>query len=94
MNELACATVTVYGKVQGVFFRAFTSRIAKSLGLRGYTRNVPRSDAVEICVEGEKQKLEELIKQLEIGPPEALVERIEVTWMPFTGHLPHFEVRY
>jgi len=94
MNELACATVTVHGKVQGVFFRAFTSRIAKSLGLRGYTRNVPRSNAVEICAEGEKQKLEELIKQLEIGPPEALVERIETTWMPFTGHFPNFEVRY
>jgi acylphosphatase len=94
MNELACATVTIYGKVQGVFFRAFTSRAAKSLGLRGYTRNVPRSNAVEICAEGEKQKLKELISQLEIGPPEALVERIEVTWVPFTGHFSHFEVRY
>lgn len=94
MSALACATATVYGKVQGVFFRAFIARIAKSLGLRGYTRNLSRSNAVEICVEGDKEKLEELIKQLEIGPPEALVERIEVTWSSFTGNYANFDVRY
>ena len=94
MNTLACVTATVYGKVQGVFFRAFTARIAKSLGLRGYTRNLSRGNAVEICVEGEKEKLEELIKQLEIGPPEALVERVEVKWSSFTGHYANFDVRY
>ena len=35
MSALACVTATVYGKVQGVYYRAFTSRIAKSLGVRG-----------------------------------------------------------
>jgi len=94
MSSLACVTATAYGKVQGVYYRTFTSRIAKSLGVRGYARNLPRLDAVEVVAEGEKEKLEELVKQLEVGPPEALVERVEIKWSQFTGQLPNFEVRY
>ncbi|MBM3166076.1 MAG: acylphosphatase [Chloroflexi bacterium] len=94
MPELACITATVYGKVQGVFYRAFTSRVAKSLSLKGYARNLPRFNAVEIHAEGEKEKLEEFIRQLEIGPPEALVDKIEVKWAQFTGQFSQFEVRY
>jgi len=94
MPELAYVTAKVHGQVQGVFYRAFTSRLAKSLGLRGYVHNLPLSDAVEVHAEGEKGKLEELIKQLETGPPEALVENIEVDWSAFTGRFSNFEARY
>ena len=94
MSALVCVTATVYGKVQGVYYRAFTSRIAKSLSIRGYARNLPRLDAVEIVAEGEKEKLEELVKQIEVGPPESLVDRIEVKWSQYTGEFPNFEVRY
>jgi acylphosphatase len=94
MPELAYLTATVYGKVQGVYYRAFTSRVAKSLGLRGYARNLPRMNAVEIHAEGDREKLEELIRQLEIGPPESLVEKIDVNWSEFTGQFSNFEVRY
>ncbi len=88
MSALACVTATVYGKVQGVYYRAFTSHIAKSLGVRGYARNLPRLNAVEVVAEGEKEKLEELVKQIEVGPPESLVDRIEVKWSQYTGELP------
>lgn len=94
MAELAYLTATVYGHVQGVYYRAFTSHIAKSLGLRGYVRNLPRMNAVEIHAEGEREKLEELIRQLEIGPPESLVDNIDVKWSPFTGQFSIFEARY
>lgn len=94
MSSLACVKATAYGKVQGVYYRAFTSRVAKSMGLRGYARNLPRLDAVEVVAEGEKEKLEELVKQLASGPPEALVDRVESEWSQFTGQLPNFEVRY
>jgi len=94
MAELAYLIATVYGHVQGVYYRAFTSRVAKSLGLRGYVRNLPKGNAVEVHAEGEKEKLEELLRQLEIGPPESLVEKIEVSWSPFTGQFSNFEVRF
>ena len=94
MSALSCVTATVYGKVQGVYYRAFTSHIAKSLGVRGYARNLSRLNAVEVVAEGEREKLEELVKQLEIGPPESLVDKVEVKWSEFTGEFSNFEVRY
>jgi len=93
MSELAGVQVIVYGYVQGVYFRAFTSRAAKVLGLKGYTRNLPEG-YVEVRAEGSRQQLEKLVKQLEIGPPEAVVEKLEVNWLPYTGIFPNFEIRY
>jgi acylphosphatase len=93
MSELAYVEVTVYGHVKGVYYRAFTSRLAKSLGLRGYVRNVPQTNTVEISAEGPKEKLEELVRQLEVGPPESLVEHMDVKWSAFTGQFSIFEIR-
>ncbi len=93
MPELAYVTATVYGHVKGVYYRAFTSQLAKSLGLRGYVRNLPQMNAVEVNAEGPKEKLEELIRQLEVGPPESLVEHMDVKWSAFTGQFSNFEVR-
>ena len=94
MSELAYFSATIYGHVQGVFYRAFTSRVAKALGLKGYVRNLPKPGVVEVHAEGSKEKLEELIKQLEAGPPESLVEKIDVKWSEFTGKFSNFEVWY
>jgi acylphosphatase len=94
MSELAYVSATIYGHVQGVFYRAFASRVAKALGLKGYVRNLPQSGVVEIHAEGNKEKLEELIKQLEVGPPEALVEKIDVNWSEFSGKFSNFEAWY
>jgi acylphosphatase len=93
MPELAYLTATVYGHVKGVYYRAFTSQLAKSLGLRGYVRNLPQMNAVEVNAEGPKEKLEELIRQLEVGPPESLVEHMDVKWSAFTGQFSNFEIR-
>jgi acylphosphatase len=51
-------------------------------------------NAVEVRAEGDKEKLEELVRQLEVGPPESLVENIEVTWSAFTGQFSNFEATY
>jgi acylphosphatase len=94
MSELAHMSATVTGHVQGVFYRAFASRVAKSLGVRGYVRNMPpRTQSVEVVAEGEKSKLEDLLRQLEGGPPESLVDKVEVKWSNFTGEFVNFETR-
>ncbi len=92
MADMCHMVVLVSGHVQGVFFRAFTSRIAKSLGIKGYVRNLPQG-GVEIRAEGYKDKLEMLVDQLKQGPPESLVENIEVKWSGYTGQFNNFEVR-
>jgi acylphosphatase len=94
MPELAYLTATVYGHVKGVYYRAFTSQLAKSLSLRGYVRNMPEMGAVQLHAEGPKEKLEELLRHLEVGPPEAVVDHIDVEWSAFTGQFSNFEVRY
>jgi acylphosphatase len=94
MPELAYLTATIYGHVKGVYYRAFTSQLAKSLSLRGYVRNMPELSAVQIHVEGPRDKLEELLRHLEVGPPESVVDQIDVEWSAFSGQFSNFEVRY
>ena len=94
MGDLASVQILVFGRVQGVFFRAFTSRRATELGLTGYVRNVPGSNTVEVQAEGERNKLEKLIDSLGEGPPGARVERVETGWAEYTGAYSNFDIRY
>ena len=93
MSNLSHVKATAYGQVQGVFYRAFTLRVAKSLGLNGYVRNLSKTRVVEVCAEGERAKIEELLMLMEAGPPESLVERIETEWSEFTGQFANFNIR-
>lgn len=89
----ASLNAIVRGRVQGVFFRAFVQTHANSLGLTGYVRNL-QSGAVEVHVEGNKRKLEELLQNLYKGPPAAKVEDIEVSWGEYNGTFSGFSVRF
>ena len=92
--DLASVQAVVYGYVQGVFFRAFVSRRAAELGLTGYVRNLPSMEAVEVHAEGERNKLEQLIGYLRVGPPAAKVERVVTNWSGYTGSYSGFGIRY
>jgi len=94
MAEMACFSAKVYGRVQGVFFRYFVKNVAKNLGLKGYVRNLPSGDAVEVQAEGAKQQLEKLVEQLKIGPRGAWVKRVEVNWSGYSGEFTDFSIRY
>ncbi len=68
----------VVGRVQGVFFRAFTKEEAENLGLTGYVTNYD-DGSVYIEAEGEENKLKKLIKWCHKGPIFAKVEKVEVS---------------
>jgi len=51
----------ISGLVQGVFFRSETRRIAKSLNIKGWVKNLP-DGRVEVMAEGEKDKIDKLIE--------------------------------
>ena len=93
-TNLASVQAIVYGRVQGVFFRAFTSGCARELGLTGTVHNLPDGKAVEVQAEGERDKLERLIDYLKTGPPRARVERIETNWSEYTDGFSGFKIRY
>ncbi len=67
----------IHGRVQGVFFRAWSAETAQSLGLDGWVRN-RRDGTVEMLVQGEEETVERMIERCRQGPPEARVDRIDV----------------
>ena len=93
MADLASLQATVYGRVQGVFFRAFVTRWARELSLAGYVRNLP-DGAVEVRAEGERQQLEKLVGYLKVGPPAARVNEVVTGWSEYTGSYTSFDVRH
>jgi acylphosphatase len=93
VSNLVSVRIVVYGRVQGVFFRAFALRQAKELGLTGYVRNLP-GGVVEAQAEGERKQLEKLVKYLKVGPPTAEVERVETEWSEYIGHYSGFVIKY
>ena len=87
------ATILVTGLVQGVGCRYFIHRHANSLGLVGFTRNLP-SGEVEIELEGERDLIEALLSQVRKGPLIARVEGIQVEWRDYSDRHTRFEIRY
>ena len=92
MTDLASVQAIAYGRVQGVYFRVFTSRQAKELGLTGYVRNLPDWRMVEVQAEGQRNELEKLIDRLKAGPPGARVEKVDTIWSEYTGNYSNFSI--
>ena len=68
--------VVVHGRVQGVFFRESTRRLAEDHGVAGWAVN--RDDGtVEAVFEGPHRAVDALVGFAAEGPPDAAVERIE-----------------
>lgn len=94
MNELSAVRVRVHGRVQGVFFRATTQKIARELDLSGTVLNLPGWRNVEVYAEGEKEQVEKLIEFLKTGPSGARVEKVDVEWLEYTGRYTGFNIIY
>ena len=70
-----CRLFLVSGRVQGVFFRDSTRRVAESLGLTGHAINLPDGN-VEVLACGDLVALEQLADWLREGPRMARVEKV------------------
>lgn len=94
-NETPQARVhgRVYGRVQGVNFRYYTTRTARRLGIKGWVAN-RRDGTVETVAEGERSDLEEFVDFLHEGSPAASVEDVDVQWTEPSGGFDGFRVRY
>jgi len=86
------AYVRIYGRVQGVWFRANTKEIADKLGLKGWVRNMP-DGSVEAVFEGDDENVEKAIEWCHRGPPLARVDRVEVEYEEPKGET-EFRIRY
>jgi acylphosphatase len=85
--------ILVNGLVQGVYFRYNTMKIAGSLGLGGWVRNLD-DGRVEVVAEGDESSLQRLIDWCRKGPPGAYVEAVEDRWEAYSGEFKTFDIRY
>jgi acylphosphatase len=70
-------TVKVEGRVQGVYYRAWTYETAQSLGLDGTVRNMS-DGSVEAVFSGPEATVADLLKRCENGPPDARVTKVTI----------------
>ncbi len=85
--------VIVQGRVQGVFFRAYTKEEADRLRLVGWVRN--RHDgAVEALIEGETAAVDRMIDWLHEGSPMAHVDSVQVAEEEAGGEHRDFAINY
>ncbi len=74
-NETKAVHVRIEGRVQGVWYRGWTSDCARELGLAGWVRN--RSDGtVEAVFAGVPEAVETMLAACWKGPPAAHVTAV------------------
>jgi len=74
-SKIKTVHVTIDGRVQGVWFRAWTQQNATARGLTGWVRN--RSDgSVEALFHGLAPDVNDMVEACRKGPPSAEVNRV------------------
>ncbi|HSN10183.1 MAG TPA: acylphosphatase [Hanamia sp.] len=68
----------ISGKVQGVFFRDSSKKIAQRLNITGWIKN-RQDDKVEAMISGEEKNLNAFIDWCKSGPERAKVEEVIVS---------------
>ena len=68
----------ISGRVQGVFFRASTQKIAEKSDIYGTVRNLP-DGRVEVIAEGENEAMEKFIAWCHRGPKGASVNEVIIS---------------
>jgi len=69
-------SLTIYGRVQGVFFRAEARARALENGIKGWVKN-NEDGSVSICAQGDEPALKKFIEWCKIGPPKAKVTDVQ-----------------
>jgi acylphosphatase len=73
--DVVAREVVVYGRVQGVFFRASCQEEAQRRDLAGWVSNEP-DGCVRAWFEGAKEDVDTMCEWCQHGPPGARVERV------------------
>ena len=89
---MICQHFLLTGRVQGVGYRAFTSRQAQELGVCGKVRNL-LDGRVEVVACGTKETLSLLQQRLMQGPRLAKVEALQVKDIAETCHFEGFLIK-
>jgi acylphosphatase len=89
--EIRYVKAVVSGRVQGVWFRAWTKDTAKELGLLGQVRNLA-DGRVEAIFEGEEAAVKVMIDRLHEGSPKSQVSGVEIEEIGDSSGFTQFEI--
>jgi acylphosphatase len=70
-------TVKIEGRVQGVYYRAWTDQTARELGLDGTVRNLS-DGSVEAVFSGPAGIVEDMLRRCKTGPRDARVTSVTI----------------
>ena len=70
-------SITISGKVQGVYYRQSAKEKAQELGITGSVKNLPNGD-VFLMATGAPEQLKQLVEWCRIGPSRAVVNNVQV----------------
>jgi acylphosphatase len=93
MTEKICVRAIISGRVQGVFFRMETRKAAQRIGVFGWVKN-KKDGTVEALFEGEKERVDSVLKWCRKGPPLSEVEKVSLSREEFTGNYNSFDITY
>ena len=77
IEAMKSARLLIGGRVQGVGYRAWSTRVSAELGLRGWVRN-RRDGSVEMLVIGTEEAVAAMIEMARHGPPAARVGGVRI----------------
>jgi acylphosphatase len=81
-----------FGSVQGVGFRYTAERVATSLHLTGWVKNL-RGGRVEIVCEGRDPSLKEFLRKIE-SVFNTYISDKEIEWSDATGEFDYFDIKF
>lgn len=84
--------IFISGKVQGVGFRAFIRREAAVLNIRGWAKNLI-DGRVEAVIQGDKNKVAQMIEKLKEGPSYARVDNLKINEEKLTEYS-DFQIKF
>lgn len=82
----------VFGRVQGVGFRAWTKKTAYKYNLNGWVMNCS-DKSVEFVVSGKKNNIDKFIDECSTGPILSNVKTLSLKKLPFSEYK-SFEIKY
>jgi acylphosphatase len=91
--EMKRIHVWIRGRVQGVFFRAYTRDAAIEEGISGFVRNLP-DGSVEAVFEGEKGGVDRMVEWCHRGSPLSRVDRVDLREEAYKGEYDGFDISY
>lgn len=92
-TEVIQKHVVITGKVQGVFFRAYTKDAAEKYMISGWVRN-KRDGTVEAVIKGEKENIQQMMQWFHTGSPASSVKKIIMEDQKSLSDFTDFDIMY